>query len=397
MNADLARAGRLFGWGLLLLLPLALPAQGGGMTFFQGTWQEALEAARTQRKPVFVDAYTVWCGPCKAMARNTFPDGEVGAFFNANFINYQLDMEKGEGVAFAQRYDVIAYPTLLFINHQGEVIHKALGYRDPGQFIAEGRKAVSPDRNFELLKLEVEAGTQDPEILYHYALGLKERKADYRPVANRYFATQTDKALLKDGRNWKAIEAFTTSLNSREFQYLLAKQRKFMKRYGIQPVADKIYAVCKQAVLEAALSRSESKYQAALQVALNEIDDEGQMANRLRMVYAEGTRDWGDYAQKALYHYETYRVPHPRELDHSARIFYEHVTQPEMLEKALSWTQQAIALENAAYTHETRALLLDKLGRREEALKEANVALRLAILNEEPTDALERLVKRLRQ
>ncbi|RMG66302.1 MAG: hypothetical protein D6722_15215, partial [Bacteroidetes bacterium] len=279
---------------------------------------------------------------------------------------------------------------------QGEVIHKALGYRDPGQFIGEGRKAVSPDRNFELLELEVEAGSNDPETLYHYAFGLKERKQDYRDVARRYFATQSEKALLKNPQNWKAIEGLTTDLESREFQYLLAKQKKFMKRYGVQAVADKIYSVCKQTVLEAALSRNDIKYQRALSVALEDIRDEGQTANRLRMVYAEATRDWGDYAQKALYHYQTYVVPHPRELDHSARIFAERVTDEAMLQEALLWTQQAIALENMAYTHETRALLLEKLGQKDEALKEANVALRLAILNNEPTEALDRLVKRLR-
>ena len=56
-----------------------------GIEFFHGTWVEALAEAKKQEKPIFVDAYTTWCGPCQMMSKNVFTHADVGAFFNENF------------------------------------------------------------------------------------------------------------------------------------------------------------------------------------------------------------------------------------------------------------------------------------------------------------------------
>ena len=51
-----------------------------------------------------------------------------------------MDMEKGEGVELAKKYNVKAYPTYLFINGDGEVVHRVLGY-------------VEENHSFSLLKM----------------------------------------------------------------------------------------------------------------------------------------------------------------------------------------------------------------------------------------------------
>lgn len=98
-----------------------------GIVFESMTFDEALKQAKATNKLIFMDAYAVWCGPCKWLDANTFRDKEVGEVFNANFINLKMDMEKGEGPTLAQRYKVTAYPTLFFINGDGEVVYKILG------------------------------------------------------------------------------------------------------------------------------------------------------------------------------------------------------------------------------------------------------------------------------
>lgn len=115
---------------------------GAGMEFFEGTWEEALKQAKAEDKLIFMDAYAVWCGPCKLLKRNVFPIEEVGELYNANFINVQMDMEKGVGRNLAQQYKVTAYPTLLFIDGDGNVVHKAVGYHPKEQFIALGNKVI---------------------------------------------------------------------------------------------------------------------------------------------------------------------------------------------------------------------------------------------------------------
>jgi thioredoxin-related protein len=77
------------------------------------------------------------------MDANVFPDKRVGNYFNEHFINYKFDMEKGEGPAFAKKYNVRNYPTYLFINSQGNIVHRVSGSRPVDQLIEEGKKAVS--------------------------------------------------------------------------------------------------------------------------------------------------------------------------------------------------------------------------------------------------------------
>ncbi|MEX2589176.1 MAG: thioredoxin family protein [Chitinophagales bacterium] len=110
--------------------------------FFEGTYQEALEKAKSENKPVFVDAYAVWCGPCKWMDANTFKDADVAAFYNANFINLKLDAEKSNGREFAGKYRVTAYPTFFFLRADGSVVKKVMGAYPPDMFLSEGRSAL---------------------------------------------------------------------------------------------------------------------------------------------------------------------------------------------------------------------------------------------------------------
>lgn len=114
---------------------------GQGIEFFHGTWSEAIATAQNEKKPIFVDAFTTWCGPCKFMAANVFTVDSVGDYYNQNFINYKYDMEKGDGPEFAKTYRVTAYPTLLYLDENGKVLHRTMGARQPSDFIKEAERA----------------------------------------------------------------------------------------------------------------------------------------------------------------------------------------------------------------------------------------------------------------
>lgn len=115
-----------------------------GIQFFHGTWKEALKKASKENKLIFLDAYASWCGPCKIMARNTFTDEKVGDFFNANFINVKMDMEKNaDGRRLSGKYKLTAYPTLYFVNGSENVVHQELGMQNKKQLIEVGKRALA--------------------------------------------------------------------------------------------------------------------------------------------------------------------------------------------------------------------------------------------------------------
>ncbi|MCP9199664.1 thioredoxin fold domain-containing protein [Gramella sp. GC03-9] len=118
---------------------------------------EALELQKKQPKKIFVDAYTVWCGPCKMLDKYTFTNKDVVRYINENyyavkfnaegdeviqyrdktFKNPNFDPEKTKGRnsvhQFALAMGVSAYPTMVFFDEKGDFISPVKGYLKPEQ------------------------------------------------------------------------------------------------------------------------------------------------------------------------------------------------------------------------------------------------------------------------
>lgn len=109
--------------------------------FFAGTWEEVLKQAKETNKPIMVDVSTSWCGYCKKMKRYTFTDKAVAAYYNENFINIEVDAEKGDGLAIAQKYQVNSYPTIIYFDKNEKLILFAEGYMQADEFIKAGKAA----------------------------------------------------------------------------------------------------------------------------------------------------------------------------------------------------------------------------------------------------------------
>lgn len=108
-----------------------------GIDFVHGTFDEALAQAVQEQKLVFMDCKTVWCGPCRAMAKNVFTLSRVGEFFASRFVSLMMDMESGEGPDLSHRYKVKAYPTMLVLDAAGKELGRIVGYRDAEAFLTE--------------------------------------------------------------------------------------------------------------------------------------------------------------------------------------------------------------------------------------------------------------------
>ncbi len=113
-----------------------------GIHFYEGSWEDALLKAKKENKPIFLDVYASWCGPCKILKQKTFPDAEAGKYFNENFINVTLDAEKGDGIKVAQDLNVQAYPSLFIINSSGDPIVYYPGYLKPEELIDLGKTGI---------------------------------------------------------------------------------------------------------------------------------------------------------------------------------------------------------------------------------------------------------------
>lgn len=110
-----------------LLVYCQVEAQNREIKFEKSTLQEALNKASSVGKMVFVDCYTEYCGPCKAMAALVFTLDSVADFFNSNFVNVKLDMLSEDGKQYENKYKIGAYPSFLLLNGKGELLYKFVG------------------------------------------------------------------------------------------------------------------------------------------------------------------------------------------------------------------------------------------------------------------------------
>ncbi|AWH84952.1 thioredoxin [Flavobacterium album] len=124
---------------------------------------EALAAQKKKAKPIFMDVYTDWCGPCKMLDKNTFHDPAVVKYISENYYAVKFNAEgqsdityKGKKYSnpgfvegrsgrnavheFAAFLQVRAYPSMIVFDAKGEVKAPIVGYYQPEQLLEALKK-----------------------------------------------------------------------------------------------------------------------------------------------------------------------------------------------------------------------------------------------------------------
>lgn len=105
------------------------------VNFYNGSLKEAVIKAKKEKKMIFLDVYATWCGPCKLLKKTTFKDPELSDYLNKKFISLEINGEEGEGKEIVQKYQLKGYPSFLFIDTNGNIVNKTLGYYDGKQLL----------------------------------------------------------------------------------------------------------------------------------------------------------------------------------------------------------------------------------------------------------------------
>lgn len=219
-----------------------------GIEFFHGTWPEALAKAKSEEKLIFVDAFASWCGPCKRMAKETFPNEKVGAFFNANFLNLKIDMEKAENAEFAAKYPVSSYPTLMFIDADGKIVLKEIGAKTVDQILETGKKAQGKNDKSVDFEKKYNDGNRDPKMLFDYVRALNAAGKPSLKITNEYLNTQQD---LSSEFSLRFILEGAVEADSRVFDQLVKYRDKIIAVTSVEQVNARIENACKNTLNKA--------------------------------------------------------------------------------------------------------------------------------------------------
>lgn len=233
---------------LVALLGLAIQMNAQiteGMKFCkEGTkFAEAVAQAKAENKMVFLDCYTSWCGPCKMMARDIFPQKKVGDFMNPKFICIKIDMEKGEGPTLTQKFQVSAFPTFIIFNSDAQEIGRFLGGSDADGFIDRVKKASIDNGSIDMDK-QWEQGNRDEAFLKQYltSLGNAYKNQRANDVAEALLDPKAE-SFASDSASAMIFMHYINNPFSKAFIYTAKHPNDLKKTLGETPVDMKLQSV----------------------------------------------------------------------------------------------------------------------------------------------------------
>lgn len=280
-------------------LIFTLNSYSQGINFMEGSWEEVLAKAQKDKKAIFVDAYTKWCGPCKRLQNTVFPTKEAGDFYNQNFINFKIDMETQSGIEFGTKYPVSAYPTLYFISNKGEVVQTHVGGADLKRFIEIGKEALSQNNYNPELEAEWDKGNRNYDVVLSY---IKSLKSKGKPVNKIVLDYLKDKPNIDKDQKLVLIFESVTECDSKLFEMLTEKTnfKKLSEIYSKEEISEKIYSACWKTVekayeFDAPILQEEAKEK----MKLFEKDRYKEFSTKIDLFNAENKGDFDMYKKAA--------------------------------------------------------------------------------------------------
>ena len=180
-------------WALALaLLPLTASA-AGGVTWAKGSFKDALAGASKAKSPLMVDVYATWCGPCQKLDSEVFPTAAVGKEA-ASFVAVKIDGETEEGEALVAKYNVVGYPTVLFLTPSGEEIDRIFGFLAADEFAQTMRDYRSGKSTLADLQQQLKAKPKDLGLKFEVGrrLAIKGVAEEARRILDEVRADDAD-------------------------------------------------------------------------------------------------------------------------------------------------------------------------------------------------------------
>lgn len=225
---------------LLWIVSFTLTAQESGIQFINDTTlANALANAKQENKLLFVDCYTSWCSPCRYMEKNIFTLPEVAEFYNSHFICWKVDTEKLHNpadIAAFSNYHILAWPTFLFLNEKGEIMHRAIGADSASNFIELGKTALATGKNYYSLQEKVKSGDRTAETLLKYYSCNFQAPEKY---INEHFALISDSVKLSQP-TWNLFSGYARDIQAEPFKFFVSHRQQYEQKFSKKAVETKL-------------------------------------------------------------------------------------------------------------------------------------------------------------
>lgn len=380
-------------------------AQNKHIQFLQNTpWENVVSIAQKEQKMIMLDCYTTWCGPCQKMSRNIFTNDSVADYFNQNFINAKFDMENGEGIELAKKFQIMAYPSFLYFDSQGNLIHKRLGYMNEKEFITEGKNAQNPESQLYTLKTLYEKrkknnAFQDNTTDFLYKLTEVASNANdlqTNEFAEAYLA-KFDETQLNTTANQKFIKEYIYDADSRGFISMMKNVAEYYKVFPKSEIDAKIEEVLAEKATTLAKQNPENG-ETLLTEYCKKIspNDYKKWNDKAIIAYYSSAKNWDKYAQSVIFYIQQYQITSSEVLNSFGWRFFQKVENKTYLAEAVKFVQTGINNKSNYGILDTYAWLLYKMGNYKAAKTAANNAISAAKNENEDYAETEKILEKIK-
>jgi thioredoxin-related protein len=376
-------------------------AQEEGIKFDQSAFKDILARAKKEKKLVFIDAYAVWCGPCKMMDKNVFTQKSVGDYFNKTFVSSRIDMEKGEGREIAQKFAVRSYPTFLFLNGDGELVSQNYGYMEPSLFLSMAQEVKAGNSKEGSMKERFAKGEKSPEFLMNVMKLNSSSDFEFaKKASERYFANRNSKEpLTKDEVG--LLFYFIKSSKDPNFKILIDKKDEITPFLPEQSYNEYKNQILLADVMETAIDNTnhninEEKFMQAAEPLVGK-EAANTKLNQIKLSYYEQNANYAAYEKTALEYYKNPDLFEANETLKPAWIFSEHITNKASLKKAAEWAEKSVMRGETPENTYILAKLYFLIGNKDLALNFAELSNSIAKQNGKDANLSEELIKQIKK
>ena len=391
------------------------------IVFQQFSYSDLFELAKKEDKGVMLYFHFDGCGACVIMERTAFKDKNVIDYFNKNFINFEINTLKGEGIEVNKLYNIKLHPTFIFFDKEGNELHRLVGVYSPEEFYKQASDALLSSKNLTNYKGQYNAGNKESDFLFEYTYMLRDANELDSTVVNEYLDVidKNDYALEKNIKfiyefcihNFKIFIPF----NNPRFNFLLNNKNLFYEHFDSNQVKTRIVWILNNAIYEAIEEKDETTFNQTVEI-LKEYDTgeqylfkemDGRITGMITsknlvlsamLRYYENIGDHSNYL-KALDAYISKIWDDANGLNNFAWNVYKQVPddKTEKIETAIKCSIRSIELNDNYANNDTYAWLLFKLGNKKKALKQANKTIEIAKRSKQDYSETQKLVDTIKK
>jgi thioredoxin-related protein len=356
---------------LSTFISLELNAQ---VNFIKADWSSLKVKAKAEKKRIFIDAYTDWCGWCKVMDKETFTDKQVADLMNRSFVATKLEMEKDAlGSKLSRKYIITSFPSFLIFDEEGRLLHIIKGYQKPKDFIqtleeklAQKEGINRPGYNHANLDLGY------PDFYVSAFAENGKRKFPTDSMLHLYLDKQTD---FFTEINANVMFRFSHQLNDKYFNLLVSNEGKYAQLYGAEETSDAIWSSIVSKMRKLAKDKNEKGFAELEAKYGNVIAQNKESRFYFYSEYYKSAEKWPLYVSSIQDAQSSGIQLSNNFINSAAWELYEKCDNNELLVLAKEWMSKVVNSDKEYNYLDTYAALLLKTNYPKEAREYARLAI----------------------